>query len=202
MGAPALEWLAEVKAETGMLTATEIGNAHHAEQALEAGVDILWIGARTTASPFAMQDIADTLAGSDVTVLVKNPVCADLDLWIGGIERLYMRGLRRLGAIHRGFKIYGESLYRNTPLWEMAAGLRNAMPGLPMICDPSHIGGRRDLVGPLAERALESGYDGLMIESHCNPAEALTDASQQLTPEALARMLSKLHVSLADTTMI
>ena len=194
MGAPALEWLAEVKALTGMLTSTEVGNARHAELAVEAGVDILWIGARTTASPFAVQEIADALAGSDVTVLVKNPVCADLDLWIGAVERLYMRGLRRLGAIHRGFKVYGESTYRNTPLWEMAAGLRSALPGLPLICDPSHMGGRRDLVEPLASRALERGYDGLIIESHIDPSHALTDASQQLTPSALSSLLTRLGI--------
>ncbi len=192
MGEPALEWLAEVREATGMLVSTEIGNARHAELALRHGVDILWIGARTTASPFAVQEIADALAGSDIPVLVKNPVCADLELWIGAVERLYMRGLRRLGAIHRGFKVYGESTYRNSPIWEIAAGLRAAMPGLPIICDPSHMGGRRDLVEPLAARAMESGYDGLIIESHCNPAEALSDASQQLTPTALATLLDRL----------
>lgn len=192
MGDSALEWLKTVKDVTGMLTATEVGNAVHAEKALAAGVDILWIGARTTASPFAVQEIADALAGVDIPVLVKNPVCVDLELWIGAIERLYMRGIVRLGAIHRGFKTMGDPVYRNTPLWEIVAGLRCALPGLPVICDPSHMGGSRALIEPLSQKALSMGYEGLIIESHTNPDAALTDARQQVTPSALSKMLSHL----------
>ncbi len=192
MGEKALAWLAAVKDETGLLTATEVGNARHAELALRAGVDVLWIGARTTASPFAVQDIADALAGCDVTVLVKNPVCADLELWLGAIERLYNCGLRRIGAIHRGFKTFGETIYRNTPHWEIAEQLRRELPGLPLICDPSHMGGVRSLVAPLAQKAVSMGYYGLIVESHCNPDAALTDAAQQITPACLAGIVSEI----------
>lgn len=170
--------------------------APHAELALENGVDLLWIGARTSASPFAVQEIADTIAGTDVPVLVKNPVCTDLDLWIGAVERLYMRGVRRLGAIHRGFKTPGDTLYRNSPLWEIADDFRREMPDLPMICDPSHMGGARKLVEPLARAALRRGYNGLIIESHHSPDNALTDAAQQITPEALAHFLPKRSASI------
>jgi len=194
MGKKALAWLAAVKDETGLLTATEVGKAHHAELALNAGVDILWIGARTSASPFAVQEIADALAGMDVPVLVKNPVSHDLALWIGAIERLYNRGLRRLGAIHRGFKTFGETTYRNTPHWEIAAALRHELPELPIICDPSHMGGSRRLIAPLSQEALDRGYDGLIIESHCNPDAALTDAVQQITPQTLSDILSSLRM--------
>ena len=193
MGDKALAWLAAVKDETGLLTATEVGNARHAELAMKAGVDILWIGARTSASPFAVQEIAEVLAGEDVPVLVKNPVCADLQLWIGAIERLYLRGLRRLGAIHRGFKTFGDTTYRNTPHWEIAAALRAELPSLPIICDPSHIGGKRSLVAPLSQQAMSMGYDGLIIESHCNPDAALSDAAQQITPTTLTALLDQLR---------
>lgn len=192
MGEKALAWLAAVKDETGLLIATEVGNARHAELALKAGVDILWIGARTSASPFAVQEIADCLAGCDIPVLVKNPVCADLDLWIGALERLYGSGIRRIGAIHRGFKTFGDTRYRNTPHWEIAEALQRAIPGLPVLCDPSHMGGRRDLIEPLSSHALGIGYDGLIIESHCNPDAALSDAAQQITPRQLEEILTRL----------
>lgn len=195
-GAVALQWLLEVKKEYGLRIATEVGCAAHAELALENGVDLLWIGARTSASPFAVQEIADTIAGTDVPVLVKNPVCTDLDLWIGAVERLYLRGVRRLGAIHRGFKTPGDNLYRNSPHWEIAEAFRREMPDLPLICDPSHMGGARNLVEPLAEEALRRGYNGLIIESHHCPDKALTDAAQQITPEALAHFLPKRSCSI------
>ena len=181
-GAEALGWLSEVKKSTGMLTATEVGCAAHVEAALEAGVDILWIGARTTVSPFAVQDIADSLRGCDVPVLIKNPSCVDMNLWIGAVERFYNSGLRRLAAVHRGFKIPGETSYRNAPLWELVAEFRKELPGLPIICDPSHMGGARQMILPLSARARELGYDGLIIESHCDPDSALTDSFQQILP--------------------
>lgn len=190
-GERALQWLREVKDRFGMLTATEVGCARHAELALQAGVDVLWIGARTSASPFAMDEIAEALAGTDVPVLVKNPICADLDLWIGAVERLYLRGLRRLGAIHRGFKSAADPVYRNTPHWEIADALREVLPGLPVICDPSHMAGRRDLVGPLVQEAMRRKYDGLIIEAHATPDEAWTDAAQQLTPAELGKIMAE-----------
>lgn len=184
-GKEALKWLNLVKQETGMLTATEIGSASHAAAAIESGVDILWIGTRTTASPFAVQEIAESLRGCDIPVMVKNPVCADIDLWLGAIERLYGCGIKQLAAIHRGFKLPGKTIYRNTPLWEIADKLRSFLPGLPVICDPSHMGGSRDKICVLSEEALKRGYDGLMIESHYNPDEALTDCFQQIVPQAV-----------------
>ncbi len=188
-GAEALKWLKEVRETFGMLTATEVGTAAHAEQAIEEGVDILWIGARTTASPFAVQEIADALRGTDYPILVKNPVCADLELWTGAIERLQNAGLSRIGMIHRGFKTYGDPIFRNSPHWEIAEAMRTRFPGMTMLCDPSHMGGSRELIAPISTRALRTGYHGLIIESHCNPAQALTDGAQQITPEALSSML-------------
>lgn len=195
-GSLALKWMERVKRETGMLTATEIGCAQHAQEAMEAGIDVLWIGARTTASPFAMQEIADALRGSDARVLVKNPVCADLDLWIGGVERLYMAGIRRLGAIHRGFKVPGVTDFRNAPVWEIAEAFRRELPELPMLCDPSHMGGKRERVMPIMEEAIERGYDGLIIESHIEPDKAWTDAAQQITPSELTTLLSKVLIAI------
>jgi len=193
-GAPALGWLAEAKAATGLLTATEVATRAHVEAALDAGIDILWIGARTTASPFAVQEIADTLAerGTDTPVLVKNPISPDIELWIGALQRIYAAGCRRIGAIHRGFTTYGDSPFRNPPHWSIPIELRRRVPGLPIICDPSHICGRADIVASTAIRAIEMGFDGLIIESHPRPCEALSDAAQQLTPEALADLLLSL----------
>ncbi|MDE6303735.1 MAG: bifunctional 3-deoxy-7-phosphoheptulonate synthase/chorismate mutase type II [Paramuribaculum sp.] len=196
VGAPGLEWLKKVKQLTGMYTATEVATRQHVEEALAAGVDILWIGARTTANPFAMQEIADTLAElkADVPVLVKNPVNPDLELWIGGLQRLYNAGIRKLGAIHRGFSTYGKHLYRNMPQWHIPIELRLRYPGLPIICDPSHIGGKRELIAPLSQQALDMGFNGLIVESHNCPDCAWSDAAQQVTPEILNFILHTLVV--------
>lgn len=194
VGEAGLPWLARVKKETGMYTSTEVATRAHVNAALDAGVDILWIGARTSANPFAMQEIADAIreSGRDVPVMVKNPVNPDLELWIGGIQRLYNAGVRRLAAIHRGFSTYGKHLYRNLPEWRIPIELRRRYPALPIICDPSHMGGKRELVGPLAQQATDMGFDGLIIESHCDPDCALSDKSQQITPDVLNFILSTL----------
>lgn len=196
VGAPGLEWLRKVKEETGMSTSTEVATRAHVEEAVRAGVDLLWIGARTSANPFAMQEIADAIAelNPDMPVMVKNPVNPDLELWIGALMRLYNAGVRRLGAIHRGFSTYGQHLYRNVPQWEIPFELAQRVKGLPILCDPSHIGGKRELVGPLSQEALDMGFDGLIIESHCDPDVALSDKSQQVTPEVLHFILSTLVV--------
>lgn len=196
IGAEGLEWLKKVKEETGMKVATEVANKIHVRQALEAGVDLIWIGARTSANPFAMQEIADTLAeiGRDIPVLIKNPVNPDIELWIGAIQRLYNAGFHRLGAIHRGFSAYGKHLYRNLPQWHIPIELRRRMPELPIICDPSHIGGKRELIAPLAQQACDMGFDGLIIESHCNPDCAWSDKDQQVTPDILNVILNTLVV--------
>lgn len=179
-GVTALPWMQKVKKETGMLTATEVATAKHAEEALKFGVDVLWIGARTTADPFAVQEIADTLKGVDVPVLIKNPVNPDLELWIGALQRLNNAGIKRLGAIHRGFSTYDKKLYRNLPQWHIPIELHRRFPDLPIICDPSHIAGRRDLISPLCQQAMDLQFDGLIIESHCDPDKAWSDAPQQL----------------------
>ncbi len=194
VGEVGLPWLAKVKRETGMLTSTEVANRTHVMAALDAGVDMLWIGARTSANPFAMQEIADTLEslGADVPVLVKNPVNPDLELWVGALQRIYNAGIRRLGAIHRGFSVYGKHLYRNMPQWHIPIELRLRFTNLPIIVDPSHIGGRRELIAPLSQQAYDMGFNGLIIESHCSPDEAWSDAAQQLTPEVLNYILKTL----------
>ena len=198
VGSVGLSWLQEVNKETGMLVATEVANKQHVEEALNAGVDVLWIGARTSANPFAMQEIADSLVGADVPVLVKNPVNPDLELWIGAMQRIYNAGIRQIGAIHRGFSAYGKHLYRNMPQWHIPIELRRRMPELTLICDPSHIGGKRELVAPLSQQAMDMGFDGLIVESHCDPDCAWSDKSQQVTPEVLNFILNMLVVR--DTT--
>lgn len=190
-GNKALEWMKIVRQETGMLTATEIGCAAHAEAAVKAGIDIIWIGARTTASPFAVQEIADSLCGYDIPVLIKNPACVDIDLWIGAVERLYNRGLRRLAAIHRGFKIPELNDLRNAPLWDKVQIFRKTVPNLPILCDPSHIGGSRSKISAISDEAFERCYDGLIIESHYNPDTALTDSFQQIYPDQLGPIMKK-----------
>ncbi|MDE5918394.1 MAG: bifunctional 3-deoxy-7-phosphoheptulonate synthase/chorismate mutase type II [Duncaniella sp.] len=194
VGVPGLAWLNKVKEETGMKVATEVANRGHVEAALEYGVDLLWVGARTSANPFAMQEIADVLreAGKDIPVLVKNPVNPDLELWIGALERLYNAGITRLGVIHRGFSTYGKQLYRNHPQWRIPLELRIRYPHLPIICDPSHIGGKRELIASLSQQALDMGFDGLIIESHCDPDCAWSDKNQQITPEVLSVILDNL----------
>lgn len=193
-GKMALPWMQEVKKETGMLTATEVATPEHVELALKYGIDILWVGARTTANPFAVQALADSLKGIDVPVMVKNPVNPDLELWIGALERINGAGVKRLGAIHRGFSSYDKKIYRNLPMWQIPIELRRRIPGLPIVNDPSHIGGRRDLIAPLCQQAMDLGMDGLIVESHCNPDVAWSDASQQVTPDVLDYILSILVI--------
>ena len=193
-GEKALPWMQRAKAETGMLLATEVANPVHVELALKYGIDILWVGARTSVNPFAVQDIADALRGVDVPVLVKNPVNPDLDLWIGALERLSGAGIRRLGAIHRGFSSYDKKIYRNLPMWQIPIELRRRIPQLPLFGDPSHIGGRRDLIAPLCQQAMDLGFDGLIIESHCDPDKAWSDAKQQVTPDVLEYILDLLVI--------
>ena len=194
MGEAALPWLQRVKQETGMLLSTEVAMPKHVEAALKAGVDLLWIGARTTANPFAMQEIADALRGVDIPVLVKNPVNPDLELWIGALERINQAGLKRLAAIHRGFSAYDKRIYRNLPQWHIPIELRRRIPNLPILCDPSHIGGKRELVAPLCQQAMDLGFDGLIVESHCNPDAAWSDAAQQVTPDILDYILNLLVI--------
>ena len=193
VGDKGLQWLQAVKRETGMIVATEVATVDHVKAAIDADIDILWIGARTAANPFAVQDIADALQGHDnVMVLVKNPVNPDLDLWIGALQRLINAGVTRVGAVHRGFSSTGEHLYRNDPQWHIPFELRRLAPEMTILCDPSHIGGKRALVEPLSREALDMGFDGLMIETHCDPDNALSDSGQQITPEELSAIMDKL----------
>ncbi|MBR3895794.1 MAG: bifunctional 3-deoxy-7-phosphoheptulonate synthase/chorismate mutase type II [Bacteroidaceae bacterium] len=194
IGVDGLPWMKQVKEETGMLVATEVATAKHVYECLKAGIDILWIGARTTANPFAVQEIADALKGVDIPVLIKNPVNPDLELWIGALERINGAGLKRLAAIHRGFSSYDKKIYRNLPQWHIPIELRRRIPELPIFCDPSHIGGKRELVAPLCQQAMDLGFDGLIIESHCNPDQAWSDASQQVTPDVLNYILDLLVI--------
>lgn len=194
IGVEGLPWLKRVQKELGMYTAVEVATAGHVRECLAHGVDILWVGARTSANPFAVQEIADALEGVDIPVLVKNPVNPDLDLWIGAIERIYNAGIRRIGAIHRGFSTYDKKIYRNLPQWHIPIELKRQIPNLPLICDPSHIGGKRELIAPLCQQAMDLNYDGLIIESHCNPDKAWSDAAQQVTPEVLDLILSTLVI--------
>ena len=193
-GEEALGWLRQVKVETGMCITTEVAKPEHVELCLKYGLDILWIGARTSANPFAMQDLADSLRGVDIPVFVKNPVNPDLELWIGAMERINQAGVKRLAAIHRGFSSYDQKIYRNLPMWQIPMELHRRIPHLPLICDPSHIGGRRDLIAPLCQQAMDLGFDGLIIESHCNPDAAWSDAKQQIAPDVLDYILSLLVV--------
>ncbi len=196
VGVEALGWMKKAKELTGVLTATEVATKAHVDAAIDGGIDLLWIGARTSANPFAMQEVADAIAArnSDIPVLVKNPVNPDLELWIGALERLYNAGIHRLGAIHRGFSAYGKHLYRNMPQWHIPIELRRRVPGLPIINDPSHIGGRRELIASISQQALDMGFDGFIIESHCDPDQAWSDKSQQVTPEVLDFILDTLVI--------
>ena len=194
VGAIGLKWLEKVKKETGLLTATEVANASHVKLALEYDIDILWIGARSTVSPFIVQEIADALNGTEKIVLVKNPVNPDLSLWLGGIERLYTANIKKLGVIHRGFSTYEKSKYRNNPEWQLPIELQNRFPDLPLICDPSHIAGRRDILQDISQTALDLNFDGLMIETHIDPDNAWSDAEQQITPKILVQLMDDLKI--------
>ncbi|TXI62108.1 MAG: 3-deoxy-7-phosphoheptulonate synthase [Flavobacterium sp.] len=194
VGEIGLKWLQKAKAETGLLMATEVATAAHVKLALEHDIDVLWIGARTTVNPFAVQEIADALQGTDKIVLLKNPVNPDLSLWIGGLERLYNANIKKLGVIHRGFSTYEKTKYRNNPEWQIAIDMQNRFPDLPLICDPSHITGRRDMIQEVSQQALDLNYDGLIIETHIDPDNAWSDAAQQVTPATLKQMFINLRV--------
>ena len=189
VGAVGLKWLQRIQKEYGLKVATEVAGEKHVAECLKHGVDMVWLGARTTANPFLVQEIADALKGTDIPVLVKNPVNADLDLWIGALERLSRAGIKKLGVIHRGFSTFDKIKYRNDPQWQVAIELRSRYPELPFFVDPSHMGGSRDYIQEISQRSLDLGFEGLMIESHCNPAVALSDAKQQLTPDELSDLL-------------
>ena len=194
VGEIGLRWLKKVKEETGMKTCTEVANAAHVKLAVDNDVDLLWIGARSTVSPFIMQEIADALQGTDKIVLVKNPVNPDLALWLGGIERLYTAGIKNLGAIHRGFSTYEKSKYRNIPEWQLAIEFQHKFPDLPLICDPSHITGNRNMIFDVSQTALDLNFDGLMIETHIDPDNAWSDAAQQVTPTRLIKIMEDLKI--------
>ena len=198
-GIPALKWLQRVRKELGMKVATEVAGAGHVYACLKYGIDMVWIGARTTANPFLVQEIADALEDTDIPVLVKNPVNPDLDLWVGALERLSRAGVTKLGVIHRGFSTSQKIAYRNDPIWKIAIELRTRFPEIPFFADPSHMGGSREYLQEISQRALDLGLEGLMIESHCNPSCALSDAKQQLTPPELKAMLESLVVRDSDT---
>ncbi|MBS1533659.1 MAG: bifunctional 3-deoxy-7-phosphoheptulonate synthase/chorismate mutase type II [Bacteroidetes bacterium] len=194
VGAIGLKWLQRAKAETGLLMAVEVANAAHVKLALEHDIDVLWIGARTTVNPFAVQEIADALQGTDKIVLVKNPVNPDLSLWMGGVERLHAAGIKKLGVIHRGFSTYEKTKYRNIPEWQIPIELQSRFPDLPLICDPSHITGKRDMIQEVSQQALDLNYDGLMIETHIDPDHAWSDAAQQVTPTVLKQIFKDLRI--------
>ena len=199
VGSIGLEWLKLVKQETGLLTGTEVANAQHVEECLKAGVDVMWIGARSTASPFVVQEIADVLKGTDQIIMVKNPVNPDVQLWVGALERLNQAGLKNLVAIHRGFTPFSETKYRNYPNWKTVFELKRILPNLPIICDPSHISGKREYLFEISQKAFDIGMDGLMIESHIDPSCALSDKEQQVTPADLAKILDKLVIRYASS---
>lgn len=194
VGALGLKWLQKAKQETGMLTATEVANKNHVALALQHDIDILWIGARTTVSPFIVQEIADALENTDKIVLIKNPVNPDLALWLGAVERFHSKNIKKLGVIHRGFSTYEKTHYRNNPEWQIPIELQNRFPDLPLICDPSHIAGRRDIIFDICQTALDLNYDGLMVETHYEPDNAWSDAKQQITPKTLIQMMVDLKI--------
>ena len=200
VGALGLQWLQRVKEETGLKTATEVANKDHVKLALEHDIDMLWIGARSTVSPFIIQEIADELEGTDKIILVKNPVNPDLPLWIGALERLQRAGIEKLGVIHRGFSTYEKTKYRNIPEWQLVIELQNKFPNLPIICDPSHITGKRDLIFDVSQTALDLNFEGLMIETHCNPDAAWSDAAQQVTSERLVEIMNDLRIRKISTS--
>lgn len=194
VGEIGLPWIKNAGRQVGLPVTVEVANPEHVEAALKNEIDVLWIGARTTVSPFAVQEIADSLKGVDIPVLIKNPINPDLELWIGAVERFYQSGIKKLGVIHRGFSSYEKSIYRNPPMWEIPIELRRRYPEIPILVDPSHMGGTRDLIYVLAQQAMDMGFDGLMIESHINPDKAWSDAKQQVSPERLGEILHSLIV--------
>lgn len=199
VGAVGLKWMQRVQRELDMKVSTEVANVKHVYEALKAGVDMLWIGARTSANPFAMQEIADALKGTDIPVLVKNPVNPDVELWIGALERLNMAGLKKIGIIHRGFSVYGKSKYRNVPQWQLPIEIKRRFPEMFIICDPSHISGKREYLQEVAQQAMDLGFNGLIVESHICPEIALSDAAQQVTPQGLSEILQKLVIREVDS---
>lgn len=199
VGSEGLGWLLNVRKETGMRVCTEAACSTHVEQCLSAGLDALWIGARTTANPFAVQEIADSLSGTDIPVFIKNPVSADIALWAGAVERLAIKGVTRIGLVHRGFATVAQTSYRNNPGWHLAVEMRSRFPEFPFLCDPSHIAGDRKYVAELSRKAMDIGFDGLMVETHCDPGSAWSDASQQLLPSEFVDMLRTLAVRQSDT---
>lgn len=194
VGAEGLKWMELVKKKTGLLTTTEVANAKHAELALKHNIDILWIGARTSANPFSVQEIADAIKGTNIPVMVKNPINVDLSLWMGALERIAGAGITKLAAIHRGFSNYQKTQYRNCPMWNIPIELKRKVPKLPIICDPSHISGKRDLIYRVCQKAMDADMDGLMIETHIDPNKALSDAAQQVTPDDLGKIIHKLSL--------
>ena len=198
VGSIGLKWLNQVKQETGLPVGTEVANAQHTEEALKAGLDVLWIGARSTASPFVVQEIADVVKGTDAVIMIKNPVNPDAQLWVGAVERIYNAGIKNIVGIHRGFTPFRETKYRNYPNWKTFIELRRLLPNLPVICDPSHIAGKREFLFEISQKAFDMGMEGLMLESHIDPSCALSDAAQQLTPADLAALLDKLVIRNKD----
>lgn len=194
VGTAGLSWLMRVKKETGLLTTVEVASPQHVEQALAHGIDILWIGARTVVNPFSVQELAESLSGVDIPVMIKNPLNPDLSLWIGAIERFYKNGITKLAAVHRGFYQFEKTSYRNPPQWEIPIELKRRLPGIPVLCDPSHIGGNRNMIRPVSQQALDLEVDGLMIETHPDPDKAWSDAAQQITPESLKEILESLII--------
>ncbi len=194
VGAIGLKWMQQARSETGLKLAIEVANKDHVEQALKADIDVLWIGARSTVSPFIVQEIADALQGTDKIVLVKNPVNPDISLWMGALERLQKANINNLGAIHRGFSTYHKTKYRNNPEWQLAIDFQNHFPNVPLILDPSHMGGRRDLIFDLSQTGMDLNYDGLMIETHTTPDQAWSDAAQQITPQRFLEITAQLRV--------
>jgi chorismate mutase len=199
VGAIGLKWLRKAKAQTGLLMAVEVANAAHVRFALDHDIDVLWIGARTTVNPFAVQEIADALQNTDKIVLVKNPVNPDLALWIGAVERLHNAGIKNIGVIHRGFSTYEKTKYRNIPEWQIPIELQSRFPDLPLICDPSHISGKRSMIQEISQQALDLNYDGLIIETHNDPDNAWSDAAQQVTPASLRQIFENLKVKKMTT---
>jgi chorismate mutase len=194
VGAVGLKWLKDAGNAANLPVTTEVAVPEHVEQCLKHGIDILWIGARTTSNPFAVQSLADALKGVDVPVLVKNPINPDIELWDGAVERLAQAGIKKLGVIHRGFSTYEKTVFRNQPIWRIPIEMRRRRPGIPMLCDPSHICGNTELLFSVAQNAMDLLFDGLMIEAHINPPAALSDAKQQVTPDEYHRLISKLKI--------